>query len=92
LIYPRPTAEAPIDESLLATLPNNFVRQEISNYTLPSSFHAGMTCRRPACARTAPMRTLARRLHSQKVAAGEVPKTTHFQRFSHALTKSCVAP
>src|SRR4051812_33836668 len=42
LLYPRPTTEAPIDESLLATLPNNFVRQEISNYTLPSSFHAGM--------------------------------------------------
>src|SRR5438552_11777063 len=40
LIYPRPTPEAPIDESLLATLPTNFVRQEISNYTLPSSFHA----------------------------------------------------
>jgi glycosyltransferase involved in cell wall biosynthesis len=42
LIYPRPTAEDPLDESLLSTLPTNFVRVEISNYTLPSSFHSGM--------------------------------------------------
>lgn len=44
LIYPRPAARLAnegFDETLLATLPGNFHRVEISSYRFPASFHMG---------------------------------------------------
>jgi glycosyltransferase involved in cell wall biosynthesis len=44
LLYPRPAARRSgdgFDDSLLATLPKNFHRVEISSYRFPTSYHTG---------------------------------------------------
>ena len=40
LIYPKPDATEDFDDSLLATLPANFHREEISSFQLPTGFHS----------------------------------------------------
>lgn len=41
LLYPRPGDSSQFDDALLATLPPNFHRAEISSYHFPSSYHTG---------------------------------------------------
>jgi len=41
LIYPRPARDQPFDDSLLASLPSNFQREEISSFRLPSDYYSG---------------------------------------------------
>jgi len=71
-------------------VPASFQTQEIE--AAMSTCRASMTGRHHARAGNAYAQArLAQRI-SQKVADAKVSKTTHFQRFPRALTKSCAAP